>query len=353
MRRLSFCLTALRFHRRRLRKRLLARPAARQLHAAAAARRHRVSSRCMRRRRCRPVSERSLQPDRREAGRAVKITSPLAGALDTLDGFSTTAVDQRAVQRPGRSRDARAVQSARAPTGTESVFVLDATHGAPLVPGVDYTVRVSDAAGNGDGIVEIVPLKPLAPRTRYAFIMTDRVHSTTGAAAGADTCVRRRARRASGRAHERARHAAARSAVSRRSRRSSTTATDVARHAGPERRRGLEHAARSRSATCSNGIEASATPRNALLVVRRHHHGAARRRPARHRRHLYGLHRDSVLRRPRQSAHELLGQRALAAAGPARPHAGCRASPTCESRCSRRCRTPPAARPSPPAAGRS
>jgi pimeloyl-ACP methyl ester carboxylesterase len=67
-----------------------------------------------------------------------------------------------------------------------SLIVLNATAGTPLVPGLHYTVRVSTAAGSGNSIVEIVPLRPLAPRTRYAFIITNGVRSTAGVAAGAD-----------------------------------------------------------------------------------------------------------------------------------------------------------------------
>ncbi len=116
----------------------------------------------------------------------IKITSPLAAALDTLDGFSTTAPISVPFNGPVDPASLVPFDPLAAPSGAESVYVLDATHGAPLVPGVDYTVRVSDAAGSGGGIVEILPLKPLAPRTRYAFVLTNRVHSTAGVAAAAD-----------------------------------------------------------------------------------------------------------------------------------------------------------------------
>ncbi len=53
------------------------------------------------------------------------------------------------------------------------------------MPGIDYAVRVSSAAG-GEGLVEIVPLRPLSPRTRYAFIMNNKMRSTMGVAAGPD-----------------------------------------------------------------------------------------------------------------------------------------------------------------------
>ena len=117
----------------------------------------------------------------------VKVTTPLANALNTLDGFSTTAVITapfNANVDPASLVPFNPLQPATA--ATASIFVLDATHGTPLVPGVQYSVRVSSAAGGG-GLVEIVPLKPLQPRTRYAFFVTNKVRSASGVAAGADT----------------------------------------------------------------------------------------------------------------------------------------------------------------------
>jgi hypothetical protein len=114
-----------------------------------------------------------------------RLTSPLAAALNTLDGFSTTAVISAPFNAPVDPATLVAFNPL-APTGTESLFVLDATHGVPLVPGVHYTVRISSAAGSGDSVVEIVPLRPLQPRTRYVFVMTNRIRSTAGVAAAAD-----------------------------------------------------------------------------------------------------------------------------------------------------------------------
>lgn len=120
----------------------------------------------------------------------VKITSPLANALNTLDGFSTTAVVNAPFNAP---LDPASLipwnPLSMAPTAA-SIIVLNATAGTPLVPGADYTVRISAAAGSGGGVLEIVPLKPLAPRTRYAFIVTNGVRSTANVAAGADLVFR-------------------------------------------------------------------------------------------------------------------------------------------------------------------
>jgi hypothetical protein len=118
-----------------------------------------------------------------------KITSPLAAALNTLDGFSTTAVVNAPFNAPLDPASLVAWNPATMPPTAASVLVLDVTGGAPLAAGVDYDVRVSTAAGN-QGTLEIVPLKPLRPRTRYAFIITSGVRSTAGSAAGADLVFR-------------------------------------------------------------------------------------------------------------------------------------------------------------------
>jgi len=115
-----------------------------------------------------------------------KITSPLAAALNTLDGFSTTAV----ITAPfNASVDPATLipwnPLSMAPAAA-TLFVLNASTNQPLVPGVDYAVRLSAAVGTANSLVEIVPLKPLAPRTRYAFIMTSGIESAMGVAAGAD-----------------------------------------------------------------------------------------------------------------------------------------------------------------------
>jgi len=118
----------------------------------------------------------------------VKITSPLSSALNTLDGFSTTSVISAPFNAPLDSASLIPWNPlTMGPMATAaSIVVLNATAGTPLLPGTDYTVRISTAAGSGNSVLEIVPLKPLAPRTRYAFIVTNRVRSTANVAAGAD-----------------------------------------------------------------------------------------------------------------------------------------------------------------------
>lgn len=120
----------------------------------------------------------------------VKITSPLAEALNTLDGFSTTAAISAPFNAPIDPASVVPFNPLSMTPAQASLFVLNATNGTPLVPDVDYAVRISTAAGADGSVLEIVPLKPLAPRTRYAFLLTNGIRSTAGVAAGADTVFR-------------------------------------------------------------------------------------------------------------------------------------------------------------------
>jgi dienelactone hydrolase len=120
----------------------------------------------------------------------IKVTSPLSTALNTLDGFSTTAVISAPFNAPLNAASLIPWNPlTMGPTAAAaSIVVMKIAPGtpAPLVAGTDYTVRISTAAGSGGSLLEIVPLRPLAPRTRYAFIVTNGVRSTAGVAAGAD-----------------------------------------------------------------------------------------------------------------------------------------------------------------------
>ena len=101
----------------------------------------------------------------------VKITSPLANALNTLDGFSTSAVISAPFNAPLDPASLIPWNPLSMQPAAASIIVLNATAGTPLMPGTDYTVRVQTAAGSGGSVLEIVPLRPLAPLTRYAFII--------------------------------------------------------------------------------------------------------------------------------------------------------------------------------------
>jgi dienelactone hydrolase len=118
----------------------------------------------------------------------VKITSPLASALNTLDGFSTSAVISAPFNAPLDPASLIPWNPLSMQPAAASIFVFNTTAipPAPLMPGTDYTVRVQTAAGSGGSVLEIVPLRPLAPLTRYAFIITNRVRSLSGVPANAD-----------------------------------------------------------------------------------------------------------------------------------------------------------------------
>ncbi len=113
------------------------------------------------------------------------LTTPLAAAVNTLDGFSTTAKITAPFNGP---LDAASLIpfDIQAPTGTETIFILDATNSGPLVPGVDYVVGVSPASGSGGAILEITPIRPLAEKTTYVIFLTSGILSTAGQAAGPD-----------------------------------------------------------------------------------------------------------------------------------------------------------------------
>jgi pimeloyl-ACP methyl ester carboxylesterase len=58
--------------------------------------------------------------------------------------------------------------------------------GPPLTPGVDFTVSVTDDVGAGGQMLEIMPLKPLNPKSGYLIIVSDRVTNEAGTPAVAD-----------------------------------------------------------------------------------------------------------------------------------------------------------------------
>ena len=248
----------------------------------------------------------------------VKITSPLVAALNTLDGFSTTAVISAPFNAPLDPASLIPFNPLSMAPSAASIIVLNATAGTPLVPGLHYTVRVSTAAGSGNSVLEIVPLRPLAPRTRYAFIVTNRDPQHGRRRGRRRPRIRRRARRASRGPDERPGPARVDALVS----------GDYAalehrgrpRHPRQQRHRRVEHAdAVDQQRARRHRRHGDRAPRRTHF--RRHYHRAARPRPAGHREHLHGLHRGAVLRRPGESAHELLGQLVARAAERAEPDA--------------------------------
>ena len=208
------------------------------------------------------LPQRPLQPDGQQLAVPVKVTSPLRAALNTLDGFSTSAVISAPFNAPLDPASLIPCNPLRAGDGGHCIDLRAERDGTARrsCRASHYTVRVSTAAGSGNSVLEIVPLRPLSPRTRYAFIVTNRVRSTAGIAAGADpvfgavrdahlagltACRASRADAAVSRDH------AADQCRDRRARHSRAT---------PSSSRGA--CRRSRSATCSTPSTTSATPRH-------------------------------------------------------------------------------------------
>jgi pimeloyl-ACP methyl ester carboxylesterase len=115
-------------------------------------------------------------------------------SVNLADGYSTTApitvpfnfpVDLASV-KPYMPID----QAGTPLYGAETNFwVLNTSTGTPLfplIPGVTteatahYTIRVSTATDTQGAVLEIVPLRPLAPETTYAFVVTAGVLDALG-----------------------------------------------------------------------------------------------------------------------------------------------------------------------------
>jgi pimeloyl-ACP methyl ester carboxylesterase len=117
---------------------------------------------------------------------------PNQAAVNSLDGFSTTAVIRARFGGPLNPASLTA----------QSVIILQvtidnttkATTGVvkPLIYGVDYTTGVGPEAGVGSTILEIRPTHPLVPSTGltnngYLVLLTKAITDATGNAATADT----------------------------------------------------------------------------------------------------------------------------------------------------------------------
>ncbi len=77
----------------------------------------------------------------------VKITSPLVAALNTLDGFSTTAVISAPFNAPLDPASLIPFNPLSMAPSAASIIVLNATAGTPLVPGLHYTRAGLDGRG--------------------------------------------------------------------------------------------------------------------------------------------------------------------------------------------------------------
>ncbi|HUO82737.1 MAG TPA: alpha/beta fold hydrolase, partial [Gammaproteobacteria bacterium] len=117
--------------------------------------------------------------------------TPNATALNTLDGYSTTAGI--------RARFSERVDDATL-IGGETVHVFEvvidpattATVGfvGALLPGVDYSVGIAPDIDANGSIVEITPLAPLNEKSGYLVVLTNGIRSAGGDAASPDTVFR-------------------------------------------------------------------------------------------------------------------------------------------------------------------
>ncbi|MGE0580650.1 MAG: lipase [Steroidobacteraceae bacterium] len=117
---------------------------------------------------------------------------PAQAALNSIDGYG--------VNTPIRARFSGAVSAASLTAASVRVVRVNidnttkATVGVAgvLVPGVDYSVGLATDAGVGNQIVEIRPLRPLAPSVAttnvgYLVLLTNGITDAAGAAAVPDT----------------------------------------------------------------------------------------------------------------------------------------------------------------------
>ena len=107
-------------------------------------------------------------------------------AINALDGFSTIA-------RITARFEGAINPATLTPSNVIMLQVLtNAQKGVvgfvrPMVPGTDYSVGVSNELGSGGALLEITPLRPLAPKASYLVILLNGITSTAGVAASADT----------------------------------------------------------------------------------------------------------------------------------------------------------------------
>ncbi|MCJ7556750.1 MAG: hypothetical protein MUP90_07530, partial [Gammaproteobacteria bacterium] len=125
-------------------------------------------------------------------------------SVNLTDGYSTTAVITVPFNFPVDITTVKPympVDPAGTPLyGAETNFwVVNVSTGLPLyplIPGVTteatahYTIRVSTATDTAGAVLEVVPLRPLAPETTYAFVVTAGVLDSLGRALAPDNQFR-------------------------------------------------------------------------------------------------------------------------------------------------------------------
>lgn len=108
-------------------------------------------------------------------------------AMNTLDGFSLNAAITATFTD---SIDDATVIGGIPGVVDGSVYVLDVTDPAApalLIPGQDYSAGLSPGVDNGQFTLQITPIGPLNPDSRYAFVLTNGIENTVGDPATADT----------------------------------------------------------------------------------------------------------------------------------------------------------------------
>lgn len=119
----------------------------------------------------------------------------LASEVNRLDGFGTFG---RITVNFSEEIAANSIDPTVNPLNAYAVVVVEAIQdpatkavigvaGPPLTLGVDYTVSVTDDVGAGGQMLEIMPLRPLNPKSGYLVIVSDRVTDTSGTPAVSDT----------------------------------------------------------------------------------------------------------------------------------------------------------------------
>ena len=119
---------------------------------------------------------------------------PLQSSVNQLDGFSTNAVIRTRFASPlnASSLTATSVYLAQVVIDSATKAVVGFTK--PLVLGTDFSASLATDAGVGNTIVELRPLKPLAPSSGpgatnvgYLVVLTNGITTASGAAAVPDT----------------------------------------------------------------------------------------------------------------------------------------------------------------------
>ena len=117
---------------------------------------------------------------------------PNQAAINTLDGFSTTAVIRARFSEPLNPASFTAQSVIVLQVAIDNATKATTRVVRPLTFGVDYTTGVGPETGVGNTILEIRPTHPLVPsmgaiNNGYLVLLTNAITDATGKAATADT----------------------------------------------------------------------------------------------------------------------------------------------------------------------